>query len=195
MSLPTAQALAWSLATSLMACITLFRAADGYGVLPRVRTQSAPEGDDGREGDGGSVVAGELVVAGRDAAKVLEAAEHGLGAPPVLVAPPVVADRPLAGVCARDHRHDAGLAQVGAEPVGVVALVGQKAPDAARGGCQHGGRRPHVAAVARGEVDDGGAADDVGQDVDLCGRPAARGADRLVFRPPLPPWAQRCALV
>lgn len=34
MSLSTAQKLAWSLATSLMVCITLFRAADGYGVSP-----------------------------------------------------------------------------------------------------------------------------------------------------------------
>ncbi len=34
MSLATAQEFAWSLATTLMACITLFRAADGYGVLP-----------------------------------------------------------------------------------------------------------------------------------------------------------------
>lgn len=34
MSLSTAQQLAWTLATSLMACITLFKAADGYGVLP-----------------------------------------------------------------------------------------------------------------------------------------------------------------
>lgn len=32
MSLSTAQKLAWSLATSLVVCITLFKAADGYGV-------------------------------------------------------------------------------------------------------------------------------------------------------------------
>lgn len=34
MTLPTAQALAWSLATTLMACITLFKAGDGFGVMP-----------------------------------------------------------------------------------------------------------------------------------------------------------------
>ena len=34
MSLSTAQQLAWSLATSLMVCITLFKMDGGYGVLP-----------------------------------------------------------------------------------------------------------------------------------------------------------------
>ena len=34
MPLSTAQALAWNLATTLMACITLFKAADGYSVTP-----------------------------------------------------------------------------------------------------------------------------------------------------------------
>lgn len=34
MPLSTAQQLAWSLATTLMACVTLFKAAGGYGVLP-----------------------------------------------------------------------------------------------------------------------------------------------------------------
>lgn len=43
MPLPTAQALAWSLATSLMACVTLFRAADGYGVLPGAEFDGDPE--------------------------------------------------------------------------------------------------------------------------------------------------------
>ena len=62
-------------------------------------------------------------------------------------------------------------------------------------GSQHGGRRPHIAGIARGEMDDGGAPEDVGQDMDLGGRPAAQGIDNLIFRPPLLPWAQRCALV
>lgn len=34
MSLPTAQAFAWSLATTLMTCIVLFRTAEGYAVMP-----------------------------------------------------------------------------------------------------------------------------------------------------------------
>ena len=34
MSLPTAQAFAWSLATTLMTCIVLFRTAEGYSAMP-----------------------------------------------------------------------------------------------------------------------------------------------------------------
>lgn len=33
-TLPAAQALAWSLATTLMVCITLFRTEAGFGVMP-----------------------------------------------------------------------------------------------------------------------------------------------------------------
>ena len=159
----------------------------GENFATRVRTRSAPECDDGSEGDSGGIVAGELVVAGRDAAEVLEATEHGFGAPAILVAQLVVLDRALSGSRAWDHRHDAGLAQIGAKPIGVIALVGQKAPDAARGGHQHIGRRPYVARVARGEMDDGRAAEGVGEDVDLGGRPAPRRTDGLVFCPPFPP--------
>ena len=34
MSRRSAQQLAWNLATTLMACITLFKARDGFGVMP-----------------------------------------------------------------------------------------------------------------------------------------------------------------
>ena len=34
MSLPTAQAFAWSLATTLMTCIVLFRTTEGYSAMP-----------------------------------------------------------------------------------------------------------------------------------------------------------------
>ncbi len=33
-NLPLAQEFAWSLATSLMACVTLFRSEGGYGAMP-----------------------------------------------------------------------------------------------------------------------------------------------------------------
>ena len=106
-----------------------------------------------------------------------------------------MSDRAFAGARARDHRHDAGVAQIGPEPVGVVTLVGHETPDAAWGGRQHRRSGPHVTGIAWRQVDDSRAAEGVGQDMDLGGRPAPRGADRLVFRPPLPPWAQRCAFV
>ena len=34
MSLSLAQRNAWSLATTLMVCVTLFKAGDGFGVMP-----------------------------------------------------------------------------------------------------------------------------------------------------------------
>ena len=34
MSLPTARAFAWSLATALINCIVLFRTAEGYAAMP-----------------------------------------------------------------------------------------------------------------------------------------------------------------
>ena len=42
MSLSTAQAFAWNLATTLMACITLFKAGDGFGVLPTAEFDGDP---------------------------------------------------------------------------------------------------------------------------------------------------------
>ena len=42
MSLPTAQAFAWSLATSLMTCILLIRTADGYAVMPTAEFDGDP---------------------------------------------------------------------------------------------------------------------------------------------------------
>lgn len=43
MPLPIAQKLAWSLATTLMVCVTLFKAADGYGVTPSTEFEGSPE--------------------------------------------------------------------------------------------------------------------------------------------------------
>ena len=42
MSLQVAQQLAWNLATTLMACITLFKAGDGFGVLPSAEFDGDP---------------------------------------------------------------------------------------------------------------------------------------------------------
>ncbi len=42
MSLPTAQKLAWNLATTLMTCITLFRTDDGFGAMPSAEFDGDP---------------------------------------------------------------------------------------------------------------------------------------------------------
>jgi hypothetical protein len=44
-------------------------------------------------------------------------------------------------------------------------------------------------------VYDGRPAEDVGDDLDLGRLSASRDTDRLRFGPPLPPWAERCALM
>ena len=85
-------------------------------------------------------------------------------------------------------------AQVSAQPVGVVALVGDQAADPAGRVGQHGWRGGDVAGVAGRQQQDAGPAEDVGEGVDLGGLAAARGADGLRLRPPFPPWAERCAL-
>ena len=138
---------------------------------PEVRTQSAPERDDGYKRESGGEVACELVVAGCDAAEVLEAAEYRLHPPAVAIAPLVEVDLAFAGTGARDDHADARLAQILAQPVGIVALVGDQAVYRAGRLGQHGGRGLHVAGVAGAEVDDARAADHVGEDVDLGGRP------------------------
>jgi hypothetical protein len=42
-SLPLAQEFAWSLATSLMACVTLFQSDAGYGAMPTAEFDGAPD--------------------------------------------------------------------------------------------------------------------------------------------------------
>jgi hypothetical protein len=112
--------------------------------------------------------------------------------PPALaIAPLVVADASLATALTRDDRRDALRPQVGAQPVGIVALVGGQAPDPAGRFGQHNGRGRHVAGVAGRQQQDAGAAEDIGERVDLGRLAAARGSDGLCPRPPLPPWAER----
>ena len=43
MSLHTAQAFAWSLATTLMTCIVLIRTAEGYAAMPATEFDGDPE--------------------------------------------------------------------------------------------------------------------------------------------------------
>lgn len=43
MSLHTAQAFAWSLATTLMTCIVLIRTAEGYAAMPAIEVDADPE--------------------------------------------------------------------------------------------------------------------------------------------------------
>ena len=59
-----------------------------------------------------------------------------------------LADLPLAAALARDDRHDAALARVSAQPVGIVALVDGQTLDPARRFGQDRRSGGHVAGVA-----------------------------------------------
>ena len=105
-----------------------------------------------------------------------------------------MADRALAVASPRDDRGRPARLEGAPERVGVVSAVGDQALEAARDGRDRLWRDRYVAGVAGREVDDGWAAEDVRDDVDLGGRPAPRGPDALRASPPLPPCAERCAL-
>ena len=105
------------------------------------------------------------------------------GAPAVFLAQLVVADRALAGACDGDYRHDLECAHMGPKPVGVEALIGQKTSDVARSGRQHLGAVFTSLELPGCEMENGGAAEDVGKDVNPGVRRAARWSDSLSFAP------------
>ena len=114
--------------------------------------------------------------------------------PAIAMALFVVAHRALAVLAARNDGDGVLVSQVPAQPVGIIATVGDQAADRPGRLGQHRLGRPDIAAVAGREVDDRGPANHVGEHVDLRGQAAARPTDRLRLAPPLPPCAQRCAL-
>ena len=79
--------------------------------------------------------------------------------------------------------------------VGIIASISHEPSQAPGQPGQELGCGFDVAGVARREVDQCRATDDVGDDVDLRGLAASREANGLRLRPPLPPCAERCALM
>jgi hypothetical protein len=135
-------------------------------------------------------VSGELVVSGGDPAKVLEAAEAALDDVAALVG--ALAERMDDNAIGfvGDHRRCAALDDLGAQPVAVVALVGEKLRHEWRER-QDIGRRGNVGILAGRQVKDDRPAERIAQPVDLGRAPAAGAADGLILLPPFPPEAQR----
>ena len=106
-----------------------------------------------------------------------------------------MADLALSGAATRDNRRSAIGSQVPPELVCIIAAIGDQPPQPTRCSCDDLRGGFYVACIARCEVDYGRAAEDVGDDVDLRGLAATRDADGLRLRPPLPPWAERWALM
>lgn len=160
----------------------------------RAQTRSYPEGKNGCEGDGGYEVCGELVVASGNAAEVFEPTECVLDQMSVAIAVPIMPDRAFAAGAARDHRHGAALTNGSAQGIGVVSLVGQHIAGFA-GTLEQFRGDGDVGNIPRREGQREGPTDGVREGMDLGRLAAARGADRLRFRPPFPPKAERCALM
>ncbi len=112
----------------------------------------------------------------------------------IAVAILVVLDLLLARDPAGDDGHGAGVADRSSQGVGVVPLVRQDVAGCGGAG-QERRRDGDVGDVSGGERQREGAADDVGKEVNFGRLAAARGTDRLSFRPPFPPKAERWALM
>lgn len=110
-----------------------------------------------------------------------------------LVALFVIADDALAVRAARNDRNNCGLSQVPAQAVGIISLVGEQIPSTLQARQQARSNRA-VSLIAAGEREGKRTPDHVCQGMDLGGLPTPRRSNRLIFRPPLPPWAERCAL-
>lgn len=160
---------------------------------PRVRTHSNPERNDGGKDDSGQEVDRELVIASGHAAEVLETTEGRFDAPAIAVALHIVPDRTFARTSPWDNRCCPGRSKGVAKAIGVIATICDQASNGTSRLDQIIGNAD-VTDIARREPDDRRTPQNVCQDVDFCGLTAARRTDGLRLRPPLPPWAERCAL-
>src|SRR5260370_2112325 len=140
--------------------------------------------------NGSQEVSGELVIASGDPAKILEAAKAALDDVAALVGPLVEGMDDNAIGFVGNNRRCAMLDDLGAQPVAVVALVGEKLRHEGRER-QDIGRRGNVRILAQSQVKDDLPAERIAQPVDLARAPTARAADGLILLPPFSPEAQR----
>jgi hypothetical protein len=76
--------------------------------------------------------------------------------------------------------------------IGVIAAIGDQTSNRTRRLDQIVGNAD-VADIPRCEPNDRRTPQNICQDMDFCGLTATRKTDGLRLRPPLPPWAERCA--
>ena len=132
------------------------------------------------------------VVSGGDAAEILEAAEHALDCIAIAIESWREAVFPSPIGLGRDVGHCAFRLDLAADCVAVIALVAMKNVavgqvfQEVRGGSAIGN-------VAGGNEEGDGPTLDVGQGMDLGGSTTSGAAYGLIFLPPLPPEAERCA--
>ena len=136
---------------------------------------------------------GQPVVSGSDTAEILDPSEHALDGVAVAIEDRREAVFPAPVGLGRDVRRRSHGLDLLTDGIAVVALI------AMQDRCywhvlQQGIGRGAVGHVAAGQQERDGAAEAIGQGMDLGGPSAARATDRLRAFPPFPPAAQRCAL-
>ena len=128
----------------------------------------------------------------RDPPEVLQSAEHAFDGVAIAVEERRKAVLPFSIGLGRDVRHRAVALDLPPDRVAVVTLVAvqdfawRKPREKFRAGLAIGD-------VSAREHEGDGATARVGQRVDFGRASAARAADGLIFLPPLPPLAERCA--
>jgi len=133
---------------------------------------------------------GEAIVSGGNPAKVLEAPEHAFDRVAIAVEIGREAVLPAPVELGRDVGCGAAVLDLGADGVGIVALIAVQ-DFGPRHGVEQDIGGDAVCYLATGQQERDRAAETVGQGVDF-GRPsAARATDRLTEFPPFPPAAQR----
>lgn len=131
----------------------------------------------------------ELVIAGRDGAVGLEMADHALDAVALAVEALVPSDCGLAVGSRRDDGVDAVVAQVFADGIAVVALVGEEIGRTRFGERHHRFERRAVRRFAAGEMEGEGQASGIAETMNFTGEPAPRAAKSLLASPPFAPAA------
>jgi hypothetical protein len=138
----------------------------------------------------GQEISRQLVVAGSYPPEIFEPAERALDDVSPFVCPLVEAMDDDAVGFIGNYGLGAALDDVGAEPVCVIAFVGE---EGAHGGRerQNIGGGSDVGLLARGQMKDNRPAERIAQRMDFCRATATRAADGLGVLPPFPPEAQR----
>lgn len=136
---------------------------------------------------------GQLIIARGDGAVDLEVAEHALDAVALLVERPVMLNLHAAVRPARDNGRDIPLRKVGADRIGVVALVGKQGIGGAFGQDDQGIVRLAVCRFAARQVEGERSPEGIGEAVKLTGEPAPRAAKSASMSPPFPPAAETWA--
>jgi len=133
---------------------------------------------------------GELVVTSGDGATDLEMADHAFDAVALAIDPLVPADDGLAVGFRRDDMADAVGLQLGADGVGVVALVRQEIGGLHLGEGEDVFERRAVRGFAGREVEGEWKPAGITETMNLTGEPAPRPSKNLFASPPFAPAAE-----